>query len=355
MRLVALFMVFIIAVGAFGQSCERTIPVALDQPGLEAKDFAATLNKQNLKIVKVEPIQKSRVLILLPVDYLSRVTRNKDYQSIMTRLSEINSIPGNVSVAYGVYDDKMAFSDHFTSDPQELRQSLDSLITRAESGELSENIHGNAPHDRCLGNQVLNFQGNSQPGDVLVEFGFGFLSFCDHGKHKDNSPTNYMLSPQAWEVGSQLWFHHVLESGLREFHINVYCEDNGVTCDGAGNAFNSFGTFTTFLRSSRTSKKDVEDNWHAIKNFFLDSATKGYLVTVEVPPSNNDKDETWYLTLGADARNRLGLRQNAQTLIAYPDLLLCSAYKKGTDKGLLKHAGVERNCIGRASSCIFLN
>jgi hypothetical protein len=52
MRLVALFMVFVVTVGAFGQSCERTIPVELDRLGLEAKDFAATLNRQNLKIVK---------------------------------------------------------------------------------------------------------------------------------------------------------------------------------------------------------------------------------------------------------------------------------------------------------------
>lgn len=353
MRLIAAFMVAVLSVSAFGQSCERTIPVELDRAGLEAKDFAATLNRQNLKIVKVEPIQKSRVLILLPVDRSFGDDR-KDFKLILARLSAIDSIPENVSVAYGVYAEKTAFSDRFTSNPQELRNSLAALLTKAHSGELGKNGPYSSPYDICMGNQVLNFQGSSQPGDVLVEFGQGMLTFCDPGKHKDNSP-GYgprSYSELLWGTGTRSWTEHVLENGLREFHVNNYCQDWAGDC-AAGAAFNNFGAFTSFLSSTHTSKKDEEDNWRAIRNFFLDSATKGYLVTVEVPPDNGDRSETWYLTLGTDARNRLGVPQTAKTLMAYPDLLLCSTYTKGMNKGLFKIAAVNRQCIV-GGSCVFL-
>lgn len=272
----------------------------------------------------------------------------------VSRLSAIDSIPENVSVAYGVYAEKVAFSDRFTSDPQELRNSLGTLVTKAQSGELGKNAPYGSAYDICMGNQVLNFQGSSQPGDVLVEFGYGLLTFCDPGKHKDNSP-GYgprSYSELLWGTGTRSWTQHVLQNGLREFHVNNYCSDWAGHC-AAGAAFNNFGAFTSFLSSTQTGKKDEDGNWRAIRNFFLDSATKGYLVTVEVPTDNGDRSETWYLTLGTDARNRLGVPQTVKALMAYPDLLLCSTYNKGMNKGLLKVVEVNRQCIV-GGSCIYL-
>jgi hypothetical protein len=321
MRLVALFMVFVVAVGAFGQSCERTLPVTIglpgmSLPGLEAKDFDATLNREHIQVVKVEPIRQSRVLILIAADYLSRIRDKKDFQRTLARLSAIDPIPENVSIAYGMYAKTIAFSDHFTSDARELRASLDTLASKAESGVLGKEWD----YNNCLLGPALDFLGAPQSGDTLVYMG-GWVSYCapGHEKYKkDDRMINHLAETR-----------YFLENGIRSFSVSSYCADWGpssyYSCE-AGLHKNSFGGYGAYLSSSKASKKDEEANWQAVKGYFL---TRGDLVTLAVPEKARD-GEIWHLSIGANYLSRLGFPPvNKGLLMTYPSLLLCTSDKNG--------------------------
>ncbi|HEY2390464.1 MAG TPA: hypothetical protein VGK22_04770 [Candidatus Angelobacter sp.] len=45
------------------------------------------MNGQNINVVKAESIHQSRLLILLLVDYTSRITNKKDFERAVTGLS----------------------------------------------------------------------------------------------------------------------------------------------------------------------------------------------------------------------------------------------------------------------------
>lgn len=321
--ILSIFLVINFTISAFGQSCERTIPVTIgfpgtSLPGLEAKDFDATLNREPIQVVKVEPIRQSRVLILIAADYLSRKRDKKDFQKNMARLSSIDPIPENVSIAYGVYAKQIAFSDHFTSDARELRASLDSLVNKAESGALGKEWD----YNNCLLGPALDFLGAPHPGDTLVQMG-GWVSYCSPGHEKyrnDDRRINHLAETR-----------YLLENGIRLFAVYSYCSDWGPPpdiCGGAGLQRNSFGGYYAYLSSSRASKKDEENNWQSVKGYFL---TRGELVTVAVPEKARDK-EVWHLSLDANYLTRLGSSpadKGMLMLMVYSNLLLCTSDKNG--------------------------
>jgi hypothetical protein len=297
MRLVALFMVFVVAAGSFGQSCERTLPVAVGLPGsapqrFEAKDFAAAVNRQDIPVTKVEPIRQIRLLILLPADYLARIKEKKDFQYQIARLSEIDGIPENVSIAYGVYAEKIAFSEHFTSDAQELRSSLRTLVSKAESGALGRE----SPLFDCLMNPVFDFLGTPQPGDTLVRFGSG-PTFCAPGHKKDD-----------WDFNLGIVARYFSENSLQEFSLHSYGEKWSYSWGAA---------------------RVVKSTWQEVEDFLLTGITKGYMVTVAVPESLKNGKGTWTMTLSADARAHFGFPPKGKILMAFPNLLLCGTDKNG--------------------------
>jgi hypothetical protein len=318
--MLSIFAAIILTISAFGQSCERTVPVTIgfpgmSLPGLEAKDFDATLNRESIQVVKVEPIRQSRVLILIAADYLSRKRDKKDFQKIMARLSAIDPIPENVSIAYGMYAKTIAFSDHFTSDARELRASLNTLANKAESGVLGKEWD----YHNCLLGPALDFLGAPQPGDTLVYMD-GWVSYCvpGHEKYKKNDS---MINHRAER-------RNFLKNGIRFFSVFSYCRDWGSSSNSCevGLDKNSFGGYDAHLNSSRTSKKDEEANWQAVKGYFL---TRGDLVTLAVPEKARD-GEIWHLSIGANYLSRLGFPPvNKGLLMTYPSLLLCTSDRNG--------------------------
>lgn len=325
MRLIAVFMVAVLTISAFGQSCERTIPVSLAFPGfsiqgLTVTDFQATLNDQNINVVKAKPIRQSRLLILLLADYKSRITYKKDFERAVAGLSAIQAIPQNVSIAYGVYAKNIVFSDRFTADPQELRQSLAALVSQAESDAVGREV----PDHDCLLNPVLDFLGTPQPGDALVrivgnglllpmetsengsvipsidgslaENGLGGLTYCAAG-HKKNDRFNLQYVKKFFA-----------DNSLREFQL--YFSHNQAT----------------YKASSRPS---LHMKWEKLEPILLNGATDGYLVTVTVPDDASDKKAHWHLEPKNAVKTRPGQPTNVFVL-AYPDLLLCSPAKDGS-------------------------
>src|SRR6267142_2486076 len=123
-----LFAMILAALGADGQTCERTIPVGLAVPGTNGADFEATLNRRLLTVVKVEPFHHSRILVLIQADFSHLKAHDKDFRRVVDWLAAIDRIPENAALAYGLYSEKIAFSNRFTSDPQELRSDLNELV-----------------------------------------------------------------------------------------------------------------------------------------------------------------------------------------------------------------------------------
>jgi hypothetical protein len=335
MRCLAAFMVFTLTISAFGQSCERTVPVSLAFPGysiqgLALTDFQATLNDQNINVVKAEPLRQSRLLILLLADYTSRITHKKDFERAVAGLSAIQAIPKNVSIAYGVYAKKIVFSDRFTSDPQELRQSLAALVSQAESDDLGREV----PDHDCLLNPVLDFLGTPQPGDALVrivgngsllrygpvdfdirsslaENGLGGLTYCVAGHKKDD------------DFNLQFVRKYFAENALREFQLHFYEKE-------------------ATYRSSFTPALSMK--WEKVESILLNDLVDGYLVTVAVPDITLDKNARWHLGRKNEVKRRPG--QPVTTgIFAYPDLLLCNPAKDGSlryaSTGRLPFVGME--------------
>jgi hypothetical protein len=309
-RLAPFFAIFMAAIGfagALGQTCERTLTVGLHTPGLGAGDFLPTLDRQTLEVTKVEPIRSSRLLILVPASFYNLVTHKKDFQQMIARLSGIDGIPENVSLAYGLYAEKIIFSAHFTSNAQELRSSLDDLVSKANSGALGRV----PPNDDCLLGQVFDFFGHPQPGDSVIQLGAG-ITFCDRGSHD-------------WVHNDQAAQGSFLGSGLRSFGLTISCE--GWAGDCGGPHTNGTGGHSDLLNGLGNDKRQEEVNWQAVKAFWLNGIGKGYLVTVAVPEKAKAGHGTWNLALGGTARTRLGIPAKARLGFDYPDLLLCSPAK----------------------------
>jgi hypothetical protein len=313
--LLSTFLILATTVGVLGQTCERTLTVSFLGPemALTPQDFEATLDRKILQVTKVEPLRSSRILILLAAGDSSRLRDRKDFEKVVTQLSEITDIPENTSLAYGLHAKRISFSKRFTSDAEELRNSLEELVRQAQSGALGRGL---APDQDCLLGPALDFFGQSQPGDSIVEIGGG-VTFCGP-------------DPNNWAYNGAEGQRRLLSNGIRRFGVAPNCREcpTGYTL-----TFNGTGGRTGILGD----KEHEAATWQLEKDFWLHGISRGYLVTVAVPTDAKPDRESWHLTLGASGRNRLGIPAKAPLLISYPDLLLCVPRK-----GLAQFASADR-------------
>ncbi len=302
-----LFVAMLFAtLGALGQTCERTVLVGPASPGIGVADFEATLNRQALTVAHVEPLRSTRVLVFIQADYLHLTTHQDDFNRLIEWLAAIDSIPGNESLAYGLYAEKTIFSSRFSSDPQELRSSLDELIRKARSGALGRRDNGH-----YLLRQALEFFQQPQPGDSVLLIG-------------DSEGEFHAVEPRGRiDTVTEGAF---LKSGVRLFVLNPYYRNWGAdipflyTAEGTGGHVSD-------LSSSTSSKRDEDANWRSQRASLLNGISKGYLVTLAVPAGIRGKD--WTLKLRDSARSRLGIPLKAKLRFDYPDLLLCGASANG--------------------------
>src|SRR5215471_17568701 len=137
MKLLLVFLFLVTAaVNGIAQTCERTLTVGGNSglpQDLDAADFEASLYHRTLTITKVEPIRQTRLLIL--VRAIDKLLQKKSKQ-LVEQLEAVNAIPEGVTLAYGIYAEKIIFSSRFTSEPEELRTGLEGLVKKANSGVL---------------------------------------------------------------------------------------------------------------------------------------------------------------------------------------------------------------------------
>jgi hypothetical protein len=326
MRCIAAFLITtVLAVSAFGQSCERTLTLGVAPPfGLplshDAQDYEATLGHERISVVKVQPFKKARTLILLPADY-DHITKDKgDFDRLVGWLSGITALPGNASVAYGLYAQKMIFSDHFTSDPQELRSSLEELVKNAKTGSLGANY---VTYDRLV--EAVGYFGQPQPGDSVILLS----NYAGEYTGDYSRPVTRYSDVVA----------RFLQAGIRLFVIippfgsisSIYSDTTLNMAQGTG------GYVSTVADWHRADKKREAKTFYSEMGLMLNFNGLGYLVTVAVPQDARGGGY-WNLTLNAAARSRIGFSPKKKMLFAYPNLLLCGTSKNGDPM----IAGVDR-------------
>jgi hypothetical protein len=282
---------------ALAQGCERTLSVGFIVPSssaLEPADFEAVLGKQALTVIRVEPIRSSRILILI-ASKLSKLSKDKSLKRLTNRLLAIDRIPPNVAIAYAVEDErKIAFSGGFTSDPQELRNNLQKLV----SGFPTES------HIRSAASETLNFFGQPQAGDSVLAILPG--------------------SASVWVTEEDF-----LEKGIRLFVLPL--DSDSRTERFGGDEFGqaeATGGHWIFLASSSTFKKEENANWLAAQDFLMNGISRGYMVTVSIPPGIRVKPFSWVLKAHSAAAHPFSLNAlfgipSPDPLHDYPDLLLC--------------------------------
>jgi hypothetical protein len=312
MRLVELFMVFIVAAGAFGQSCERTLTLNMgipsgSAPAFGVQDYEATIRHEPISVIRVEPFKRARILILLPADY-NHITKDKgDFERLIGWLSGITALPRNISVAYGMYAEKMIFSDHFTSDPQELRSSLEGLAKNAKTGSLGVS---DTNYDRLA--QAVEYFGRPEPGNSVILLNDGM------GAYQQPAITGGEVEVRFLQAGIRL-FVLIPSTGLTPhtdpFFLNI--------AEGTG------GYMTTLSNFHPAGKKDEVQTFYAEMGNLLNMSSMGYLLTVAVPQNAKQDAGSWSLTLSAAARSHLGISPKMKIMFFYPNLLLCGTSKNG--------------------------
>ncbi len=281
----------LVGTGALGQACERTLTITGGGTGLGAGDFEATLGKQILTITKVEPIRSSRILVLVAANSF-RLGRQADFERLIDRLGSIDAIPANVSLAYGLYAEKMVLSGRFTSDPKELRASLDELVRQAKTGALGKSTRANS-----LMGQAFEFFQQPRPGDAVI-----------------------LISYSNGSGGQGAWLKlRFLESGLRLFVLLIYNPDLELYNIPGSYLAEGTGGWMMFLGRTGTTKKEEEASWLGQRNFWLHSIPTGYLVTVAIPDGTRAKEFSWRV------KTKWGV-------LPYPDLLLCDNTTKDKDR-----------------------
>ena len=308
--LLLLFVPILAIAAALGQMCDRTLTVAGNPeapPGLDIGDFEATVSHKRLIITKVEPIHYSRVLILIrAIDQLS----HKESKQLIRRLTALTAIPPNVKLAYGVYAEKIIFSERFTSDPDELRTSLGELVQKANSGILGKRDAGYY----VLG-QALDFFQKPLPGDSIVELVTGVIdSYDDYSEIAKKSNINPITITTFLEKGIRLFaWENVSISAVDSGWSAVFAYEE--LAEATGGAVFSIQSDNTWL------------------NYLIFGMNQAYLVTVSVPSNVRAEARSWRLRLSNSKRRRLHEAKSDFDLL-YPDLLLCNSI--GPDAGSVR-------------------
>jgi hypothetical protein len=298
MRAAALGMLVLMLarIDAIGQTCQRTLTVNIFSSGAEPEvaDFEATVGRQTLTVTKVEPVRSSRLLLLMDASHYD-IRRDRDLKRLVRRLEAIDSIPQNVALAYGiVYADRAVFSDGFTSDPQEVRKSLDTLI--AQAGGSAPRKMGDAYK---TANDVVDLFTPPRPGDAVVWIA------------GDPWLAGFLLKSSPVQTSDPL-VERYLERGLRFFVMGGPWHPSPST--GTDWADKNVMQFAEATGGFWSQVQSTDGYWRTVTE-------TAYQVTVSIPPGIQKRQWSWKLRLRGSPK-KFGL-------LSYPDLLLCDSGHDG--------------------------
>src|SRR5882724_1163156 len=126
---------------------------------LKTEDFEASMGDTSLPMVASSQHFNTRLLVLLQSDGTAKDDKINDEVTVITRMAR--QAPENVSVAFGVFTEKTAFTKEFFADPQKRDTAISEVIERKDS--LGKRV---ALWDALR--QAAALFGQHQPGDTIL-------------------------------------------------------------------------------------------------------------------------------------------------------------------------------------------
>ena len=171
---IRLLCIFLLVISSFAaaQRCTTSVLVnAFDATtreslhGLRPSDFAASAGRHDeLQVESVRPVFRNRVLVL--VDLGGPNGNNSAQQTARTAMLQnaieyINEAPQEMPVAFGAFAERAVFTSGFSTGPESLSSSMQSISQRAIG------LTGNSNLTTAL-LQALAMFGQHRPGDTIL-------------------------------------------------------------------------------------------------------------------------------------------------------------------------------------------
>lgn len=123
--------------------------------GLTAADFQATAGGDHLRIEKVQPVFRNRVLVLVDSSH------HPEQEELEAIAGLVTQAPPGMPVAFGLFGRHAVFTRSFVEDPDGLSSAIREVIARADR-------IGNGNALATALRQALDLFGPHQPGDTIV-------------------------------------------------------------------------------------------------------------------------------------------------------------------------------------------
>ena len=171
---IRLLCIFLLAISSFSaaQRCTTSVLVnAFDARtreslhGLRASDFAASAGRRDeLQVESVRPVFRNRVLVLLDLggpNGNSSAQQTARTAMLQNAIEYITEAPQEMPVAFGAFAERAVFTSGFSSGPESLSSSMQSISQRATG------LTGNSNLTSAL-LQALAMFGQHRPGDTIL-------------------------------------------------------------------------------------------------------------------------------------------------------------------------------------------
>jgi hypothetical protein len=302
-----------LAATAVAQDCTQSVPVrvvdketAAPIEPLTADMLTARMGETHLAISSPAHIRAGRIVVLIdesgsmseiePSSYSTHKTQA--LRTVKQTLSDlIIALPPGVSLEYGLFNKKWAFSDGFISDPEELRKNIAETIAG-----FGKRGYGNTALRDALHDALLRF-GTSQPGDSI-------LLLTDGGENASKL-TVRQVEHDFRVAHVRLLTMMVNESGVvpdEEQMARDWIEDLVKKTGGSYLAIDA-------TNQSWGDKKNNVRNIAMIRGFWNDRVLGTDVIQVQVPGSIT-KETKWKLSVNREADPRL-----KRATVVYPDRL----------------------------------
>jgi len=172
------FLLFLCSTLVVSQECTSYVLVnAFNEKGqgpmsllnFSPQDFDARLEKNQVPVVGIKPVEHNRILFLLD---MSGSSKDGDTASIVNGIVAIaKQAPAGQPIAFGAYAERALFTPEFFPGPQQRDASIDEIMSHA--GSL-----GKSPAFFDALHEALMQFGQHQPGDTifLIAEGMDFKS-----------------------------------------------------------------------------------------------------------------------------------------------------------------------------------
>lgn len=151
--------------------------------GLTAADFQAAVGPDHLRIWKVQPVFRNRVLVLLDQ------SGHPGQESVQAMAELVTEAPPGMPVAFGLFARRAAFTHGFIKDPDALSSAVREVMAQA-------NYLGTGSALPAAIHQALDLFGPHQPGDTVL--------LVSSGGQRENKRTMEKLRKEFRRHGTRL-------------------------------------------------------------------------------------------------------------------------------------------------------